>query len=78
MNLYTKEKINRMVFGWKFPQAFQDPVWIFVVLLGTAVAAIEKTIKEKETSSRSMAIGTIVMGTGFLMTSGAALETRYR
>lgn len=80
MNLYTKEKINRMVFGWEIPASlFQSVPAIFVVLLGTAVAAFwtKRYNKGKETSSLfKMAIGTIVMGTGFLMMSGAALEAQ--
>ena len=80
MNLYTKEKINRMVFGWEIPASvFQSVPAIFVVLLGTAVASFwaKRNQKGKESSSLfKMAVGTIVMGTGFLMMSGAALDAQ--
>ena len=78
MNLYTKEKINRVVFGWEIPASlFQSVPAFFVIIFGTIVAAYwtKRNVKGKETSSLfKMAIGTIVMGTGFLMMSGAALE----
>jgi len=78
MNLYTKEKINRVVLGWEIPTGiFQSVPAIFVVIFGTIVAAFwtKRMKKGKESSSLfKMAIGTIVTGTGFLMMSGAALE----
>ncbi len=78
MNLYTKEKINRMVFGFEIPASlFQSVPAIFVIIFGTIVAAFwnKRMKKGKESSSLfKMAVGTIVMGTGFLMMSGAALQ----
>ena len=78
MNLYTKEKINRMVLGVEIPASlFQSVPAIFVIVFGTIVAAFwnKRMVKGKESSSLfKMAIGTIVMGTGFLMMSGAALQ----
>ena len=78
MNLYTKEKINRVVFGWEIPASlFQSVPAFFVIIFGTIVATFwtKRHLKGKESSSLfKMAIGTIVMGTGFLMMSGAALE----
>jgi POT family proton-dependent oligopeptide transporter len=78
MNLYTKEKIDRMVLGWEIPASlFQSVPAIFVIIFGTIVASFwtRRMNKGKESSSLfKMAIGTIVMGTGFLMMSGAALE----
>ncbi|MCF8262450.1 MAG: peptide MFS transporter [Melioribacteraceae bacterium] len=80
MNLYTKEKINRMIFGWEIPAStFQSVPAIFVILFGTAVAAFweKRNRKGKESSSIfKMAIGTIIMGTGFLMMTGAAIEAQ--
>lgn len=80
MNLYTKEKINRLVFGWEIPASlFQSVPAIFVILLGTGVAMFweKRNRKGKESSSLfKMAIGTIIMGTGFLMMTGAALEAQ--
>ncbi len=78
MNLYTKEKINRVVLGWEIPASlFQSVPAFFVIIFGTIVASFwtKRNLKGKESSSLfKMAIGTIVMGTGFLMMSGAALE----
>ncbi len=78
MNLYTKEKIDRVLFGYEIPASlFQSVPAIFVIIFGTIVAAywLRRQNKGKESSSLfKMAVGTIVMGTGFLMMTGAALE----
>lgn len=78
MNIYTKEKINRMVFGFEIPASlFQSVPAFFVIIFGTAVASfwLKRNKLGKETSSLfKMAIGIMVMGTGFLMMSGATLE----
>jgi POT family proton-dependent oligopeptide transporter len=79
MNIYTKEKIDRVIFGWEIPASlFQSVPAIFVIIFGTAVASFwaKRNIKGKESSSLfKMAVGTMIMGTGFLMMSGAALES---
>jgi POT family proton-dependent oligopeptide transporter len=79
MNLYTKEKINRVIFGWEIPTSmFQSVPAIFVIVFGMIVAGFWNKCqkKGKETSSLfKMAIGTMVMGTGFLMMTGAALQS---
>ena len=79
MNIYTQEKINRVVLGWEIPASlFQSVPAIFVIIFGTIVAAFwaKRQRKGKESSSLfKMAIGTMVMGTGFLLMSGAALQT---
>lgn len=78
MNLYTRDKINRVVLGWEIPTSiFQAVPAIFVIIFGTIVATFwrKRQLKGKESSSLfKMAIGTIVMGTGFLMMTGAALD----
>ncbi len=80
MNLYTEEKINRVVLGWEIPASlFQSVPALFVVLLGTVVAKFwtKRGKKGKETSSLfKMAVGIIITGTGFLMMSGAALQAQ--
>jgi len=67
-----------MVFGFEIPTSiFQSVPAIFVIIFGTIVATFwtRRQNRGKESSSLfKMAIGTIVMGTGFLMMSGAALE----
>ena len=78
MNLYTEQKIDRVVFGWEIPASvFQSVPALFVVLLGTVVAAFwtRRQQKGKEVSALfKMSIGIIITGTGFLMMSGAALQ----
>jgi len=78
MNLYTKEKINRVILGWEIPASlFQSVPAFFVIIFGTIVAAFwtKRSLKGKEASSLfKMAIGIIITGTGFLMMSGAALQ----
>ncbi|MBN1300604.1 MAG: peptide MFS transporter [Melioribacteraceae bacterium] len=78
MNIYTKEKIDRVILGWEIPASlFQSVPALFVIIFGTTVAAYwaKRNKKNKESSSLfKMAIGTIIMGTGFLLMSGAALE----
>ena len=79
MNLYTKAKIDRVVLGVEIPTSlFQSVPAFFVIIFGGIVAGFwtKRQRKGKESSSLfKMAIGTIVMGTGFLMMSGAALES---
>ena len=78
MNIYTNEKIDRMIFGWEIPASlFQSVPAIFVIIFGAIVAGFwsKRQKKGKETSSLfKMAIGTMVMGTGFLMMTGAAMQ----
>jgi POT family proton-dependent oligopeptide transporter len=80
MNLYTYEKINRDILGFEIPASvFQSVPAIFVIIFGAIVASFwsRRQRKGKETSSLfKMAIGTMIMGTGFLMMSGAALEAQ--
>jgi POT family proton-dependent oligopeptide transporter len=79
MNLYTKEKINRVIFGWEIPASmFQSVPAIFVIVFGMIVAGFWNKMEKKGKENSSlfkMAIGTMVMGTGFLMMTGAALQS---
>ena len=78
MNLYTQDKINRVVLGYEIPTSvFQSVPALFVIIFGTPVMNFwgRRYAKGKESSSLfKMAVGTIVMGTGFLLMSGAALQ----
>ena len=80
MNIYTHDKINRVIFGFEIPASlFQSVPAIFVIIFGTIVASFwnKRQQKGKESSSLfKMAIGTMVMGTGFLMMTGAAIEAQ--
>ena len=78
MNIYTLEKIDRVVFGWEIPASvFQSVNAFFIITLGTAVAGYwaSRKFKGKESSSLfKMAMGVIIMGTGFLFMTTAAVE----
>lgn len=80
MNLYTRDYVNRTVLGVEIPTSiFQSVPAIFVIIFGTIVAGYwaRRQAKGKEASSLfKMAIGTIVMGFGFLMMVGAALQVK--
>ena len=78
MNIYTMEKIDRSVFGMEIPASvFQSVNAFFIMLFGTAVAGFwaKRQLKGKEASTLfKMAVGTMIMGLGFLLMSGAAIE----
>ena len=78
MSIYTENKINRSIFGWEVPTGmFQSLNAFFIVLFGTLVAAYWalRQRKGKESSSLfKMAIGTIIMGFGFLAMAAASAE----
>ncbi|MGB2128084.1 MAG: peptide MFS transporter [Flavicella sp.] len=78
MNIYAKEKTNRLLLGWEVPASwFQALNAMFIIFLGTTVAAIwaKRKLKEKLSSSLfKMILGLIIMGTGFLFMSAAASE----
>ena len=69
MNIYAKEKTNRMLMGWEIPASwFQSLNAMFIIFLGTAVAgywAKKKLQGKLATSLYKMIIGLIIMGTGF-------------
>lgn len=78
MNIYAKEKIDRFIGNWEVPASvFQSVNAFFIITLGTLVAsywAIRK-IKGKESSSIfKMAMGTIIMGLGFLFMAKASID----
>ncbi|MGB0523657.1 MAG: peptide MFS transporter [Flammeovirgaceae bacterium] len=79
LNIYAQEKIDRNFFGmFEIPAGvFQSVNAFFIITLGTTVAAVwaNRSLKGKESSTIfKMAIGTIIMGLGFLMMAKAALE----
>ncbi|TXC81454.1 peptide MFS transporter [Luteibaculum oceani] len=78
MNIYTNEKIDRTIFGTEIPAGvFQSVNSFFIMTFGTLVAAYwaKRRIKGLEESSLfKMAIGTIIMGTGFIMMTAAAVD----
>ena len=78
MNLYTQDKVDRFVFGWEVPTSwFQSLNPLFIIFFGTVVAGYwyKRKLKGKEASSLfKMALGTIIMGAGFLFMVGASLQ----
>ena len=84
MNLYASEKTNRMLsfslpfIGNEIPASwFQSLNSMFIIFLGTAVAAFwaKRKLKGKEASSLfKMIMGLIIMGAGFFFMTGATLE----
>ena len=78
MNIYTLEKTNRVIAGMAIPASvFQSLNAAFIILLGTSVAGYwaSRSSKNKEASSLfKMAVGTMIMGTGFFFMSAASAE----
>jgi POT family proton-dependent oligopeptide transporter len=79
MNLYARDKINRVMFGFTVPSSFLQALPAFYVILFGMPIAYFWTMwvkKGKESSSLfKMGIGTIITGFGFLLLAGAAIET---
>jgi len=79
ISLYTNEKIDRVLLGFTIPASFfQSLPALYVIVLGTPIAYFwaQRKKKRKEASSIfKMGVGTIVLGIGFLLLGGAALET---
>jgi POT family proton-dependent oligopeptide transporter len=76
MNIYASEKTNRMLMGWEVPASwFQSLNAMFIIFLGTSVAAYWATRKLKgklSTSLFKMILGLIIMGAGFFFMTAAA------
>jgi POT family proton-dependent oligopeptide transporter len=76
MNIYASEKTNRMLMGWEVPASwFQSLNAMFIIFLGTSVAAYWATRKLRgkvSTSLFKMIVGLIIMGTGFFFMTAAA------
>jgi len=78
MSIYTETKTNRMLFGYEIPTPmFQGLNAGFILLLAVWIANIwaKRKIKNKEASSLfKMAMGTIIMGLGFVFMVFAVRE----
>ncbi|MEN8251202.1 MAG: peptide MFS transporter [Bacteroidota bacterium] len=81
MNLYAKQKINRMMWGFEIPASFlQASHAFFVIIIGGPMAWIwlKWTKSGREASSLfKMGVGTIITGLGFLFLVGAAYQTMW-
>lgn len=78
MSLYTDVKIDRMLGSWEVPTAvFQSLNAGYIIIFGMAVAGFWVMWKRKGKESSSlfkMAVGTIIMGIGFVFMMFASLE----
>ena len=80
LNIYAKEKTDLTIglLGFTVPASwFQSVNAFFIIVFGTAVAGywVNRKRKGKEVSSLfKMAVGTIIMGSGFLLMAGASQE----
>ncbi len=78
MNLYAKQTVDRVVFGYEIPASFLQSLHAFyVIILGAPMAAFWLWWRKQGRESSAifkMAIGTIVMGFGFMALMGAAYE----
>jgi proton-dependent oligopeptide transporter, POT family len=78
MNLYTDVKVDRVLAGWEIPAAvFQSLNAGYIIILGMVVAgfwALWKTKGRESSSLYKMALGTIIMGIGFVFMMFASKE----
>ncbi|MBE7690510.1 peptide MFS transporter [Tenacibaculum piscium] len=80
MNIYAKEKTNRMLMGFEVPASwFQSLNALFIITLGTLIAGFwaKRKLKGKgktATSLFKMIIGLIIMGAGFFFMTGAVAQ----
>ena len=78
MNIYAMEKVDRTLGSFEIPASvFQSVNAFFIIVLGGVVAAIWNKVRKmgKESSSLfKMALGTIIMGIGFLAMTAASIE----
>lgn len=78
MNLYTKSKVDRVLLGVEIPASvFQALNPLFIMIFGTAVGGYwyKRRARGREASSLfKMAVGTMIMGLGFLFMVGASLQ----
>ena len=78
MNLYTDVKVDRMIGSWEVPTAvFQSLNAGYIIILGMLVAGFWVMWKRRGRESSSlfkMAVGTIIMGVGFVFMMFASIE----
>ena len=78
MNIYAREKTDRMLMGWQVPATwFQSLNSFFIITLGIGVAAFWAKRKLKGTEASSlykMILGLGLVGVGFLFMSAASAE----
>ncbi|PIR25907.1 MAG: MFS transporter [Deltaproteobacteria bacterium CG11_big_fil_rev_8_21_14_0_20_42_23] len=79
MNLYTLEKTNRFLLGWEIPASwFQSLNPFFIMIFGTMAAQfwyVRAKLKKESSSLYKMALGTMIMGFGFVFMVFATMQT---
>ena len=80
MTLYTDAKVNRFLFGFEIPTTwFQAVNPAFIVLFGPIAATIWRVLGERNiepTTPTKMALGLMIMGSGFLFMVLASLQSQ--
>jgi len=78
LNLFARDKIDRVMFGFTVPTSFLQSLHAFyVILIGLPIAYFWKLWRKKGKEASSlfkMGIGTIITGFGFLLLSKAAMD----
>ncbi len=78
MNLYTDKYINKVVGGWEIPTSwFQSINPIYVVALAPLFSMFWmwlNKVKRNPSTPMKMAIGMVILGSGFLFMVGAVLQ----
>jgi POT family proton-dependent oligopeptide transporter len=78
MNLFAKESVDRVIFGWEIPASFFQSLHAgFVIILAIPMAWAWDQWRKKGYESSSpfkMAIGSIVMSLGFVALMGAVMQ----
>lgn len=78
MNLYAKQKTDRILMGWEIPASwFQSLNAFFIITLAVVVGGVWMRLKTKGKEASSIfkiAVGILIMGFGFLFMRFAAAE----
>lgn len=79
MNLYARDKIDRVMFGFTVPTSFLQALHAFyVIIIGVPIAYFWTRWRNKgkeDSSLFKMGVGTVITGFGFLLLAAAAVET---
>ncbi len=79
MNLYTSDKVDRMLGGFEVPTSwFQSVNSAFILLFGPVLAAMWTLLRRKKLepgSAAKMGLGLVLVGVGFVFMMGAAKQS---
>ena len=78
MNLFARDRVNRVVFGWEIPASFFQSLHAgYVILLAIPMAWVWDKWRKKGFESSSpfkMAVGSLIMSFGFVALMGAVMQ----